>query len=327
MPDQNPEIPGREPLSETLGNLENLNEGLNLDEILESVRMLLSQITESLSGIFDFDFLEELDTPTEENMDQISGIVQNYGNFENYEAPQTNYREMQNQLAAFPRLRSYAGDLEGNGNRPVAMVLSPNYNPNRPSTTIVHMHGTNSDDISATDRFQRTLESFAESGINGILVYPLSAGGRGPEGSTGLRNNYDEYWMDPENSNDNMYTLMNEVENITANQFGYDLGNSEVVIEGHSAGGMAVRNILQSGYQADRIVFLDASYGNWAGDAYNAGIGANPDMEFEIYARQGTNTDREDVREIANSRGVTLTYTDASHGGTINEHLGGTAIG
>lgn len=230
----------------------------------------------------------------------------------------------------YPGLK-FIGKFQGNGGREALIYVPEGFDPSQPVELIYHFHGTNGELIDEKypkipganaryeswvrqgkiamggDRLSQVLDETAEAGKkseNKITVYPLSAGQRGPEGSAAEKNGYDAFWMRKENdTGDDMVKFDEEVRKTLTDKMNLTALNiSGVTLKGHSAGGQPLKNIALSGFIADRIDFLDASYG-WAKIAYQAAVKNNPQVEFNVFTIPGTAT-TPDAMSLKGKRGV-----------------------
>jgi len=217
----------------------------------------------------------------------------------------------------------WVGKLHGNGNRDVAIYIPPETNPNKPYEIIYHFHGTNGQNLSkgsvGENRITQSFDSaerLAKTGKrNIIVVYPLSLGARGRPGGYAHRNGYDDYWMSTEKSNDNMQQLHQEVLQTITQEFEFDIQNGSITIEGHSAGGRALQNICESGFRVDKIIFLDANYGDWVEKCYKAAQLLNPNVKMRLIVKRGKGTHDRAMRFFKKyKKGVKIITTHINHG-------------
>lgn len=182
----------------------------------------------------------------------------------------------------------WAKNLEGNGGRSVLTYIPPGVDLKANNLRIIyHFHGTYSEEVikphPALDskkvgwnRLEQTvnaIDQLAQNGENVILVYPLSEGSRKTPGDKKTRA-YDRQWMaknqpsDKGIVNDDFDKLHQDILNeigIQPNQI------TSIEAQAHSAGGIALRNMAQSGTKLiNSYRFLDASYTGWAEDCYEA---------------------------------------------------------
>lgn len=238
-------------------------------------------------------------------------------------------------------LEAYEGkarvvQLEGNGNREVVLYAPKGFDPSVGIELIYHFHGTNGQLIDqevpymeeasksykrkvgklsvASDRLKQVLESLdSREKKNAVVAYPISAGRRAERNSTAYRNGYDNEWMNPEKTEESMEDLHAQVIDQLSNMYQDDILVNTITLKGHSAGGKALMNVAVSSFSADRIDFLDASYGTWARVCYDAAYENNPDVEMNIIVRPGTSTERA-ARQVEGRDNVLLVRTHVPHG-------------
>lgn len=296
--------------------LNNLSESFDLEELVEQIEEILAQVMESLDGLFAFDFFEEMPEITDENIEAVAaGIAADPEAIRNLDVPLARQGHMETVLDSMPELRSYVGSFEGLGGRAASVVTHADFNPNQPYRIVYHYHGTHGQDPGYNDRFQRTMETFRDTtDSQTAIVYGLSSEERSRESD---QFQYDHEW--PEDAN----LYHQEVLSVLETNFGADPSNcNHITVEGHSAGGLALRNCAEQGFAANRYLSLDGSYGDWIEDAYDALQEQGIDTDFQIIlATERTEQDLDD--DIENQEGVTVVRADTSHAGTINEFLGG----
>ncbi len=185
----------------------------------------------------------------------------------------------------------WAGNLAGNGGRSVLVYI-----PEKPDNAadvrlIYHFHGTYSEHIEAkapgvpkkrwvgSNRLQQTIEAITEvqqkNPTNAVLIYPLSAGKRQDPDHKGWWNGaYDRLWMaDIPGGTDSFEKLHAEVLDVLTTKLGVHPTRilPKVIAEGHSAGGIALRNVAESGTtHVGEYIFLDASFQSWSDRCYTA---------------------------------------------------------
>lgn len=180
--------------------------------------------------------------------------------------------------------------LEGNGNRDVLTYIPEGVDLKAKNLRIIyHFHSTHSENISYSkatgetsvgwNRLEQTTKAvhqLAQAGENVILVYPQSDGIRHkPDDKNVGGKNYDRLWMakgkiDREGKKvkddfDQMHQEVLEELGISKDQI------ARVEAQGHSAGGLALTNIAESGTKLINCYrFLDASFEGWAERAHSA---------------------------------------------------------
>ncbi|MEM6993164.1 MAG: hypothetical protein AAF721_21805 [Myxococcota bacterium] len=193
----------------------------------------------------------------------------------------------------------WAGRLSGNGGRDVLVFIPPGVDPDAPFRLVFHFHGTYSETLAPQapgmakkewvghKRLSQTLEAITELQRerpgNVAVVYPLSAGKRPEPGWKGWFNKaYDRMWMSPAPEagfTDDFNRLHDEALAILTERLGVAPSRIEpkVIAEGHSAGGIALRNLAEAGTShVGHYVFLDASFQSWS-DRCWAAVAADTD--------------------------------------------------
>jgi hypothetical protein len=186
------------------------------------------------------------------------------------------------------------GQLAGNGGRDTVVFVPPGVRPDQPFELIVHFHGTYSENIALPtegapkkswvgwDRLAQAIEAVterqAQGGANVALLYPISAGKRMEPSWKGWSNKmYDRMWMRPVPGDarfkDNFDAMLEQALGVLEGELGVPRAHvlPTVIAEGHSAGGIALRNVAESGTTAVReYLFLDASFQDWADGCFAA---------------------------------------------------------
>ena len=232
--------------------------------------------------------------------------------------------------------------LPGNGNREVLMYVPPNVDLKAGNLKIIYsFHGTFAEKINHYPESKKggvkkrewlgwkrmeeniaAINELASMGENVILVYPKSKGPRWFKHNDKKFYNYDRAWMTKgksyisaekntsgkyqeirgEDSNENFDEMHNQVLKklgIQQNQV------SRIEAQGHSAGGVPLRNIAQSGSKlVDEYRFLDASYGDWAEDCYNAAREHGDAKVTLIIAKYGSEGSSSPKQEAQKKYGV-----------------------
>ena len=183
--------------------------------------------------------------------------------------------------------------LPGNGDRDVVVFLPPKWKPDADVQLVFHFHGTFSERVAPPDpskkkrhyvgwtRLQQTMEALveleSERVYNVALVYPISAGKRPEPGHRGWFNrDYDRMWMRPvpeAGITNDFDALYDEVVALLDEELGVPKGRilPGAIAEGHSAGGIALRNVAEVGTEhVSEYVFLDASFLSWSDRCWKA---------------------------------------------------------
>lgn len=198
----------------------------------------------------------------------------------------------------------WIGKLSSNGNREVAVIVPNNIDKTKPVEIMYYFHGHNGtiDRALATsgNGFSKELKDLAQS-KNMIIVVP-----QGPSKEMA------HTWMKT-SSNEDMEQFQNETMNIIKTKLA-DVNISKISVYGHSAGGQPIMNGALSGkLKADKITFLDASYGTWASRTYNSFIKTNPNVIFNVVYIPGTATEK-DLKNISGKKGVITHTSQYNHG-------------
>lgn len=187
----------------------------------------------------------------------------------------------------------WVGPLVGNGERDVAIFMPASPRPDAHVRLVYHFHGTYSQNINKEapgvpkkqwvgwNRLVQTataISALQASEIDNVaLVYPISAGKRiEPEHKGWSNKAYDRMWMVPTELpgyRDSFATLHQEATTILVDSFGVQpkLIRPKVTAEGHSAGGIALRNIAVAGSEhVGEYIFQDASFQDWADGCFMA---------------------------------------------------------
>lgn len=187
---------------------------------------------------------------------------------------------------------AWVGPMAGNGGRDVLVYVPPHPDPARDFQLVVHFHGTHSERVQAQqpgmakkewvgwDRVAQTVAAIDELQAKGehnvVLVYPLSAGKRPEPGHVGWFNKeYDRMWMrsSPPEVEESFDALHDGVVAVLGREFGIDAAavRPRAIAEGHSAGGIALRSVAESGTErVGEYLFLDASFRGWADGCHRA---------------------------------------------------------
>lgn len=191
----------------------------------------------------------------------------------------------------------WIGKLDGNGGRDVVIFIPPGADDAAQFEFVYHFHGTYSEHVERPaegldkqkwvgwDRLAQTIEASRElQGLddhvhNVALIYPFSAGKRLEPGHKGWSNDmYDRMWMLPADPPvpdycDSFDALHEQVTAILRDEFGAHPSKlrGPVIAEGHSAGGLALRNIAVAGTSlVGEYLFLDAGFKSWADGCWQA---------------------------------------------------------
>jgi hypothetical protein len=175
----------------------------------------------------------------------------------------------------------------------VLIYIPPDPDPKADFRLVYHFHGTHSEHMQRKapgvpkkkwvgwNRLQQTMAAIDDLQGRGphnvALVYPFSAGKRREPARAGWNNReYDRMWMRPDPApgfTDAFADLHAQVRALLVDEFGVHAGHlpARVLAEGHSAGGIALRNIAASGTPlVEEYLFLDASFQDWADGCWAA---------------------------------------------------------
>ncbi len=238
--------------------------------------------------------------------------------------PRENIQEM---MDKYKGAKSLVDNFSGNGCRNVAVFVPDGFDPDKKIELIFHFHGAHGNLIGVPmpydtgtvekgkmtkgkKRFAHVLRVISakvkHTKRNSILVYPISAGRRGPEDTTGYQFGYDEVWMQENNDTcDSMQKLDTEVRERIQKEWGIDTSHANVTITGHSAGGKAILRITRSGYRPNHIRFLDSSYDYWAEETYENITKNGRSIPIYLYVKPNTSTQK-GAEKIEGKKNVTI---------------------
>ena len=113
--------------------------------------------------------------------------------------------------------------------------------------------------------------------------------------------------------NEDMAKFQQDTMNAIKKNLAPNVKISSVTVEGHSAGGRPLLNASKEGkLNADKIDFLDASYGTWASETYNNYISKNPNVKFNVVYIPGSGT-QADALSLKGKQGIQLTQSKVDH--------------
>ncbi len=205
----------------------------------------------------------------------------------------------------------WVGQLRGNGGRDTVIFVPPGVRADQPFDWIVHFHGTYSENIAEPlngvpkkawvgwDRLQQVIDAVTEvqsqGGNNVALLYPISSGKRmEPEWKGWSNKMYDRMWMTPVAGDpryiDDFEGMLEQATDILESELGVPRQRVQprVLTEGHSAGGIALRNVAASGTnRVKEYVFLDASFQDWADGCFAAVRDQGQDALVTLVITQG----------------------------------------
>ncbi|GIW21980.1 MAG: hypothetical protein KatS3mg068_0987 [Candidatus Sericytochromatia bacterium] len=207
----------------------------------------------------------------------------------------------------------WIGKLRSNGNREVAIIVPNNIDKNKPVEILYYFHGHNGTIDKALSNngngFSEELKEIAQR-KNLVIVIP-----QGPPKQISYT------WMRTSNGED-IEQFQNETINIIKTKLTNNINISKISVYGHSAGGQPIMNAtLSNKLKADKITFLDASYGTWASKTYHYFIKQNPNVIFNIVYIPGTSTEK-DVKNLQGKKGVITYISKYNHGLVPKKFIG-----
>ena len=246
------------------------------------------------------------------------------------------------EVSKFPG-QKWAGRLSGNGGNDVAVLVPPHFDPSKPAEIIYHFHGLHGDLPYWTEKYidnpssaayttnnlhadrgkvhagkdrlnQAAQQIVARTNKNAILVYPL----RGVKPGA---------WMSPvaTKEKEDMGRLHAEVLDVMKTKMKLDVNVGQIIGQGHSAGGQPLRNAAKSGFAFNKLVFLDATYGNWGRDTYNAMVKNDlfdqcEELQIVYIPKSPTAKDAFVVQRLADRDGNDKVKMVASHYSKTKRH-------
>jgi peptidoglycan hydrolase-like protein with peptidoglycan-binding domain len=207
-------------------------------------------------------------------------------------------------------------DSRANGDRPLAVYLPAGYDPGQSAKLFIYFHG----------HYGSVGEGFARSGLFGrirdlaaahpqtIFVFPQAAA---PPFS---------YWMAPP---EDFAAMESEALLLARDLLGgrWPAGVSERIVSAHSGGGLALKNAVRAGaFRANRIEFLDCTYGDW-GEVVAAWAAAAPPgtISIEGWHTSGS-TERNDLDLARRYPAIMTVHRSAVSHGEIPARYLGTAL-
>lgn len=203
--------------------------------------------------------------------------------------------------------RHWLGKLPSNGQREVAIMVPQGTDLSKPVELVYYFHGHHGTIAKGLADPAKGFAAELQSGGNRVFVIP-----QGPPKER------DYTWMNPKN-NENMADFQAASEKLLRETLAPGLQIDKVTLKGHSAGGRALMNGANSGMKADRMDFLDASYGSWATSAYQAQRKTNPQLDMRVVYIPGTQT-AADALKLKHKPGITL-HTSAVGHGSVPKHF------
>jgi hypothetical protein len=197
----------------------------------------------------------------------------------------------------------WLGTMASNSNREVAVMVPANTDLSRPVEVVYYFHGHRGTIAKGLAEpgygFNDEIRKMDNAGRNRVFVIP-----QGPPKER------DYTWMNPKNQ-ESIQAFQNEAESrLQALAPGLQIG--KITVKGHSAGGRALMNASANGLRADRMDFLDGSYGSWASTAWNNQIKRNPQLETHVVYIPGTAT-QNNALSLKGQSGVSLHTSKVNH--------------
>ena len=199
---------------------------------------------------------------------------------------------------------AWAGKFDSNGKRETAILMPQPFDTSKPTEVVFFFHGHNGTIANALTNpstgFAGTIQDMARS-RNIIMVIP-----QGPPKER------DSTWMNPKFKESLAQFQQDTFAQIEKMAPGVQI--SQVTLKGHSAGGLPLVNgATAGGIRADRVDFLDASYGYWASESWGQlkKHGLHPQMNVIYIPGTGTEADAKRLKSVA---GVSLQTSKVGHG-------------
>ncbi|MFN8673881.1 MAG: alpha/beta hydrolase-fold protein [Candidatus Sericytochromatia bacterium] len=197
----------------------------------------------------------------------------------------------------------WAGRLASNGGREVAIILPKNYDPAKPTEVIYHFHGhggTIANVLTGSNGLKNQIEQVSKD-RNIVVIVP-----RGPS----KENDHD--WMNKAKGED-MRKFQEETLSLIKTQLEPNINISSITVEGHSAGGLPIKNAAMEGkLYANKINLMDSSYGDWATSAYKNMMKNHPDTKFNVIYIPNSDT-QYDAVQLKNKPNVNMIRTPIGH--------------
>jgi hypothetical protein len=252
----------------------------------------------ALSGLKDPRALFNTSSPTVNNIFSVNSGSGNVSIIE----PGTAIENI-NALKQFPG-KQWLGKLASNGNREAAVIIPEGVDYNKPFEVIYYFHGHDGKiSRSLTDGNYGLKEDIKNMAKERNIIVVVPQGPAKPQSDT---------WMNGKN-NEDMQQFEQDTLNIIKERLDPRVQIGSITVKGHSAGGQPIKNAANEGkLTANRVDFLDASYGTWATQAYNNLIIKNPETKFNLFYIPGSQT-QADALSLRGKKGVTLTKANVDH--------------
>lgn len=208
--------------------------------------------------------------------------------------------------------KAWAGTLDGNGGREAAILMPQPFDASKPAEVIFYFHGhhgTIADSLSDGQKgMSAAIQELAKT-RNVVLVLP-----QGPSKER------DYTWMNAQAKESLSSFQAAALARIDQMAPGAQI--TRVTLKGHSAGGLPLLNgAAEAGVRADRIDFLDASYGSWASGTWAKLKNRLPPPALNVVYIPGTGTEA-DAKRLKGVAGVKLSTSNVDHGRVPKTFLG-----
>lgn len=207
--------------------------------------------------------------------------------------------------------QAWAGKLASNGNREAAILMPQGFDPSKPTEVIFYFHGHDNTIAGVlTNKDFGLGGTMTEMAKTRNLVFVV------PQGPPSER---DSTWMNAKNKESLGQFQQDIFARIEKMAPGTQI--QSVTLKGHSAGGLPLLNgATAGGIRADKVDFLDASYGYWASETYNQlkKHGQHPPMSVTYIP--GTKTEA-DASRLKGAAGVSLKRATVGHSAVPKTYL------
>lgn len=210
--------------------------------------------------------------------------------------------ETQQALAQIPGWH-WLGYLPGNQNRETAVLIPAGVDLSRPVEVVYYLHGHHGTVAKSLGDphtgFAAEITAQDQAGHNRVWIIP-----QGPPKEK------DYTWFHPQYQGSIQSFQSHAEARLQALAPGLQIGR--ITVMGHSAGGRAILNASSNGLKADRIDFLDGSYGYWASATWANQRRQNPALEMNVIYIPGTAT-AQDALRLKGQKGVHLLTSHVGH--------------
>lgn len=196
---------------------------------------------------------------------------------------------------------AWAGKLPANGNREAAVLIPRGTDLGRPVELFVLFHGNGGTVASYTKWLAPTVAGLPAQGRNAVVVIP----GGGAKAS----------WMVP-GKGESLVGVQDQALAQAKRLAGRPLRVASHTVAGFSGGGQAIAQAATAGeLRADKIVFFDATYGDW-GDT--AARHRRPGARVDVFYTEHNRLRAERLRGLA---GIHVEASTTDHGGTLVKYF------